>query len=211
MEKPTRSFTTARHAQRRDLAKACRATVKGSKWRSSSGTLFGTRDGWFLAMQEMTGIVQATTKARMTIKPMAVDPLFWDMIGEPQLCGQSLSFRYFGALVCPGLILPEVDIDEDGGVPAIAARMLDIAERTLDDVARNWTLDTFLERIAASINPKRLFPTAIATMIAAGRDQEALDLCLDAAGRGEARGFVSRRGTFPQLAARYIEAKLSAG
>lgn len=206
MGKIPRAFTNARHAQRREVFKACRAAVKGTKWRSATGVLFAERDGWFLAMQEMTGIICASTRARLTVKPTAIDPIFWDMAGQPQLRNESLSFRYFGALTCPGLIIGEVGISEEGGPSEIAARMLRIAEDTLAEIAATWTLDKFFDGINASINPKRLFSTAICTLIADGRKEYALELCQNSASRGEVRGFLTSRGTFPEMAAGHLEA-----
>jgi hypothetical protein len=204
MQKIPRAFTTARHAQRRAVFKACRAAVKGTGWRSATGVLFAERNGWVIAVQEMTGIVWASTKARLTIKPMAIDPIFWDMAGQPQLRKESLSFRYFGALTCPGLIIGEVEISEEGGPPRIAARMLRLAEQTLQEVAATWTLAKFLDEINASINPRRLFSTAICTLIADGREADAFKLCQDSANRGLVRGFVTPRGTFPEMAAKCL-------
>jgi hypothetical protein len=155
----------------------------------------------------MTSILQASTDVRLVVKPMAIDPIFWDMAGEPQLRNESLSFRYFGALTCPGLILGEVDISEEGGPPAIAARMLQLAEDTLVDVASTWTSDKFLDEIRSSTNPQRLFATVICTLIAEGRDECALELCRDSADRGQVRGFLTRRGTFPDMAVKHLAAE----
>ena len=204
MDQIPRDFTNARHAQRRAVYKACRAATKGTAWRSATGVLFAERNGWFLAAHEMTGIVQATTKVRLVIKPMAIDPIFWDMAGQPQLRNESLSFRYFGALTCPGLILAEVDVSEEGGPPEIATRMLQLAEETLVDIASTWTIDKFLDGIRSSINPQRLFATVVCTLIADGRKESALELCSDSAARGQVKGFLTPRGTFPEMAAKYL-------
>ena len=205
MGKIPRAFTNARHAQRRALFKACRASVKGTAWRSATGVLFAQRNGWFLAMQEMTGIVSAITKARLTVKPMAIDPIFWDMAGQPQLRNESLSFRYFGALTCPGLIMAEVELSEEGGPAEIAVRMLQVAEATLEEVATTWTMDKFLDGINSSINSKRLFATAICTLIADGRGEYALQICRDSASRGQIRGFLTPHGTFPEMATKLLQ------
>jgi hypothetical protein len=200
-----REFTSARHAQRRALCKACREVCKGTPWRSASGVLFAQRNGWFLALHEMTNIVREETRARFVVKPMAIDPIFWDLVGEPQLRSESLSFRYFGALTCPGLIIGEPDIGEEGGPPSIAGRMLERAEAKLDEVAL-WTTDEFLRGIEGSVNPGRLFATTIATLISAGRADDALARCEEAIARQQVGGFLGRRGSFPETAAAWIRA-----
>jgi hypothetical protein len=204
---PNREFTKARHKQRGDLARACREAVKGSKWRSSQGVLFDQRNGWFLAVHEMTNILHEETKARLVVKPMSVDPIFWDLVGEPQLRSQPLSFRYFGAVTCPGLILGEPEISEEGGVAAIALRMVELGENALSEVAAEWTTDEFLGCIAASINPARLFATTIATLIASDRLDEALRLT-DKASTRAIGGFLSKRGSFPETASAWIRQRL---
>lgn len=207
MDKIPRAFTSARHAQRRAVFKACREATKGSPWRSATGVLFAQRNGWFVAVHEMTGIVTASTKARLVVKPMAIDPIFWDMAGQPQLRDESLSFRYFGALTCPGLIIGERGIREEGGPPEIARRMLQLGEQTLEEIATSWSINQFLEGIRSSTDPKRLFSTAICTLIADGRGEEALELCRESVNNGQVRGFLSRHGTFPEMAAKYLAAE----
>lgn len=204
-----RAFTSARHAQRRALNAACRDLIRGKKWRSSQGVLFAERGAWFVAVAEMTNVLREETSARLIVKPMVADPVFWDLVGEPQLRMQPLSFRYFGALACPGLILGEPEISEEGGVPAIARRLLELGEATLQEVA-GWTVDEFLGRIAADVNPPRLMPTTVATLVASGRMAEALALCEEAVARREIGGFLSRGGSFPEKAAGWIRASVAA-
>jgi hypothetical protein len=172
--------------------------------------LFAERDGWFVAVHEMTDILREATKSRLVVKPMAIDPIFWDLIGEPQLRRQGLSFRYFGALTCPPLIIGEPDVGEEGGPPGIATRMLELGERTLDDVATDWTTDRFLDGVAASINPRRLLSTRIATLIAADRLDEALNLSEDAIAAGSVGGFLGMRGSFHETASAWIRRQLEA-
>jgi hypothetical protein len=204
---PKREFTKARHAQRRELAKACREVAKGTPWRSNQGVLFADRGGWFVAVHEMTNILREETKARIVVKPMAIDPIFWDLVGEPQLRSQSLSFRYFGALTCAPLILGEPEVSEDGGVIAIAQRLLALGEAKLGLIAASWTADDFLHGIQTTINSDRLLVSTIATWMAEGRDDEALAQCDQAVARRDPCGFVGARGSFPQTAGAWIRAK----
>ena len=72
-----REFTKMRHAQRRDLVRACQAAVKGSSWRSNKGTLFAHRSGWLVGVTELTNVTCEQTKARIAVKPMANDPMYF--------------------------------------------------------------------------------------------------------------------------------------
>lgn len=200
-----REFTKARHAQRRDLYKACRAVTKGTRWQSRTGVLSGERGDWFVAVHEMTDVLRVRTRARVVVKPMAIDPIFWEVVGHPELCRESLSFRYFGAMTCSFLILEEPELSEEGGVDAIAKRMLDLGEAKLDDISGSWTLDSFLDRLIDPSKPDKKFTTRIATLLAAGRFGEAQALCDESAARGSSGGFLSSdRGTFNEMATNWI-------
>lgn len=201
-------FTKSRHAQRRALVKACRAVTKGTTWRSNQGALFAQRDGWFLTAHEMTKIAVPQTYVRLSIKPMAADPVFWEMVGHPELCDQPLSFRYFGAMTVGSLILGEPEIPEEGGTDEIARQMLSLAEARLQDVAATWCADDFLRGLARKTG--RYFTASVTTLLAERRFQEAGQLCDEAAARGSNGGFSSSKlGTFNEMVARWIAAHLS--
>ena len=199
-----RAFTSARHAQRRELSKACNAAVNGTAWKARQGVIVGERRGWLIAAHEMTDVSGERTRVRLVTKPMAIDPIFWDMVGEPQLRRQGLTFRYFGAVTCPCLILEEPEVSEEGGVDAIARRMIELAESKLTEIAESWTADTFLEGIRNAINPGGHFASTVTTLITERRYDEALALCEEATGRRVAGGFVSSRGSFPENAVAWI-------
>ena len=199
-----RAFTSARHAQRRDLFKACNAAAKGTEWKARQGVIVGERGGWLIAAHEMTDVLRERTRVRLVTKPMAIDPILWDLVGEPQLRRQGLTFRYFGAVTCPCLILEEPEVSEEGGVDAIASRMIALADAKLTEITGSWTADTFLQGIRNAINPGRHFASTVATLIAERRYDDALELLDEAVARSAPGGFVSRRGSFPENAAKWI-------
>ena len=198
-----REFTKRRHAQSRDLVRACRAIVAGTGWKSRQGVLFTHRDGWFIAVHEMTNLLHERTQARVAVKPMATDPVFWDMVGHPELRRQGLSFRYFGAMTTGALILEEPEIPEQGGPHAIARRMLELGEQVLDRISRTWTVDDFLAGIAG--RGGRYYTATIATLIAYGREAEAGRLSATSVAAGSSGGFISSKlGTFNEMTARAV-------
>lgn len=161
------------------------------------------------AVHPVVNLLHERTSVRLTVKPMASDPVFWDLVGHPELRRQGLSFRYFGAMTVAGLIAEEVEVSEDGGPDAIAQRMLEIGQRTLDMLEKSWTIDDFLDRLP--LRGGRYFTARIATLLAYGRDADAKRLCEESAAAGSSGGFVSSvRGTFNQMAERFIAAKASA-
>ena len=200
-----REFTKSRHAQRRELFKACRTVTKGTRWRSNQGVLFAQHDGWFMSVQEMTDILRERTRARVSVKPMAIDPIFWRLVGHPELCDQPLSFRAYGWMKCGLLILEEFEVSEDGGVDAIARRLLEHADRMLDKIAREWTIDEFLNQIDNSRKPDQRFVTRVTTLLAAERYDEAQALCEESAAHGSSGGFWSSSlGTFNEMVIRFV-------
>lgn len=202
-----REFSKQRHAQRRDVAKACRAAVKGTTWRANQGVIFAESRGWLLSLQEMTDVSRLGTRGRLVVKPMTTDPLYWEIVGHPELCKQPLSFRIFGWMTSGSIILGEPAIDEDGGPPAIAARMMEIGERALADIASNWTLDRFLDDYRDAVLPDRKFITRIVTLLALGRLEEARTLCQQSKAKGWHGGFTSSsRGTFNDMTIDWIDA-----
>lgn len=201
-----REFSKQRHAQRRDVAKACRAAVKGTIWRANQSVIFAESGGWLLSLQEMTDVSREVTRARLVVKPMATDPLYWEIIGHPELCKQPLSFRIFGWMTSGSIILGEPTINEDGGPPAIAAQMLEIGKRTLADIAASWTLDSFLDPFRNAVLPDKKFVTRIVTLLALQRFEEARALCEQSKAKGWYGGFASSsRGTFNDMAIDWID------
>jgi hypothetical protein len=106
---------------------------------------------------------------------------------------------------CGLLILEEFEVSEDGGVDAIARRLLEHAERTLDEVAREWTADDFLKQIDKSRKPDQRFVTRVTTLLAVQRYDEAQALCEESAAHGSSGGFWSSSlGTFNEMVMRFI-------
>jgi len=200
-----REFTKARHAQRRDLYKACQAVTKGTAWKSRTGVLVGEGGGWFVGVHEMTDVSNIRTRARVVVKPMAIDSIFWEIVGHPELCRQGLSFRYFGAMTCAPLILEEPELSEEGGVAAIAQRMLDLGNRKLKEFAETWTTDDFLALVSNPSKPDLRFVTRVATLLADRCFEEAQYLCEESAARGSSGGFLSPKlGTFNEMVLGWI-------
>jgi len=76
------------------------APAKG--WRFAWGWLFQERDGWFLDVRGGPWVRQDCTTVEFRAKPMALDPLFWEIVKTPENVTEALSFRLFGAWTCQG-------------------------------------------------------------------------------------------------------------
>lgn len=207
--KITRAQESARHAYRRSLEKAVRTASKGTKWRSAQGCLFQDHAGWFVAVHPLVHIYEPITKARVSVKPMIIDPIFWDLVGLPENNATPLSFRYFGAWTSSPPELVEVEVREEKPVDRVAARLLSVADEQLD-VLNNWSLDDFLRlcRVRAADSESYL-ASIVTTLIAMGREPEALAACEDARTAGVSGGFVAPEGSFVDMASRWLQQSIA--
>jgi hypothetical protein len=117
----------------------------GVRWRSLFERRRGTRAGNLLAGQSFAnrqaGLLR---KAVIRVKPMAIDPIFWDLVGLPENREQPLSFRANGAWTCRPPYFAELDIEEHTDSAVVADRMIAAATDQLENVLRSYTLDAFL-------------------------------------------------------------------
>jgi len=204
--KITRAQESARHAYRRALEKAVRATSKGSEWRTIEGCLFREQAGWFVSICPSVFIHEETTKAIVSAKPMSIDPIFWNIVGLPENAEAPLSFRLNGAWTCRPPHFDELPIEENGDASAVAARLLERANEGLATVER-WSVEDFLRLCRTSgATEDSYLPCVVTALVALGRHDEALDACAIAKARGDSGGFLSPDGSFSEMARRWIKA-----
>lgn len=210
-KKITRAQESARIAYRKALAKSIRTAAKGSGWRSSEGSLFQEGAGWFVSVSPSVYIFEEITKASVSAKPMAIDPIFWDIAGLPENRDAPLSFRLNGAWVCRPPDLAEVEIAEEGDTDAVAARLLAIADAQLDHVISSWTPEVFLSLcVEKGAGHSGYLSSIVTTLVSMGRDEEALATCERAILDGENGGFLAPDGTFAEMARNWLVARNAA-
>src|SRR6185437_12455637 len=86
-----------RRALDKALGLALRKQAKGTGWRVSQGVLFRALDGWFLSAPTAVWIGRRKTQAEVFCKPMALDPIFWEIVETESNANMPLSFRHQGA------------------------------------------------------------------------------------------------------------------
>lgn len=207
----TRAQQSARIAYRKALSKAVRASVKGSGWRSVQGCLFQEKSGWFVCVHPSVHIFEEITKAVVFAKPMSIDPIFWDMTGLPENQRAPLSFRLNGAWVCRPPHVAEVEISEQGDASAIADHLLAIADEQLEHVVKSWTPYEFLSLCLDKGQVRASYlPSVVTTLVAMGRDDEALTTCEAAIMNDNMGGFLAPEGTFSEMARSWLKARIAA-
>lgn len=90
----------ARRVKGKQLQGALRRSIVGTKWRCFGGILFTDHLGWFVEVVSAVWIPSRRTVARIHVKPMAIDPIFWDIVGLLENNKLPLSFRAIGAWTC---------------------------------------------------------------------------------------------------------------
>lgn len=99
---PSWPMTMSREARRdtkrrrTDFSAALKTTAKRTGWRFTRGTIFKQESDWYLSNLPSLAY-QRGAIVRMSIKPMALDPLFWSIVGLEENNRLPLSFRATGA------------------------------------------------------------------------------------------------------------------
>lgn len=203
--KITRAQESARHTYRRALETALRTKAKGGFWRSGQGSIYRQKAGWFVSATPSVRIREQVTTVLIGVKPMAVDPIYWDLVGLPEHGELPLSTRLNEEWSCRSTCFAELTLDEDSDAVIVAGRLLDIADEQLDLIQRFYTADLFLAacRSAAEKDDDYL-PSVAAALIAIGRRDEALALCEKARAVGRGRGLSAAKGGFSATALTWL-------
>lgn len=206
----TRAQESARHAYRRALEKSVRSVSKGSGWRTIEGCLFREQAGWFVSVCPSVLIYEDSTRASVSAKPMAIDPIFWDIVDLPENNDAPLSFRLNGAWTCHPPHFDEVSIEEHEDAEVVAARLLETANERLAHVVGRWSVEEFLQLCRTNgATEDSYLPCVVTSLIALGREHEALDACKSAKARGVGGGFLAPEGSFTDMAMGWITASLA--
>jgi hypothetical protein len=209
VKKITRAEESARIAYRRALEKSVRAQAKGTGWKSVSGSIFREQADWFIEASLSVYIYECVTSAVISVKPMAIDPIFWDIVGLPENREQPLSFRAIGAWACRPPYFFEASVEEDGDIAVVARRLIAIANEQLEIVLRSHSLDAFLLACRGSAGTEEQYlPSLITTLVAMQRQDEALAICLEAQSHGSLGGFLAPEGSFVEMATTYLQRSL---
>ena len=77
---------------------ALKGKARAAGWRFARGEVFRQTGDWFISVMPAL-LWEHGAMVRMTVKPMALDPLFWDIVGLSENRALPLSFRATGAWV----------------------------------------------------------------------------------------------------------------
>ena len=143
-------------------------------------------------------------------KPMAIDPVFWDLVGLPENRQLPLSFRLVGAWICRPPYFAELQVEENPDPSIVACRVLAAADEQLKLVPHSYSMDAFLTACqAAAERSENYLPCVVATLVVMQREDEALAICEQARAKGQDGGFGAPEGSFVEMAATWLRRSLS--
>jgi hypothetical protein len=96
----------------KELLAALGPALKGTGWKKSGCVLFKDSGGLFQEIAISVFLNDVKIRVTQRIKPMALDPILWDILGLSENLSQPLSFRSRGAFTCLGLPIYEKLLDE---------------------------------------------------------------------------------------------------
>lgn len=121
--KLTREQQRAVKQRSKDFDAALKAKARAAGWRYARGEMFKQAGDWFVSVLPSL-LWQRGALARLMIKPMALDPLFWDIVGLPENRKLPLSFRATGAWVLRPTTLDEPVALDIGDIDPLADALL---------------------------------------------------------------------------------------
>lgn len=189
---------------------ALKQLSKGSSWKFSRDYLFREHQGWFFYIAGGPWVGQARTRCALHLKPMGLDPLFWEIVDTRCNAEQPLSFRLFGAWTARVPEWISGDIDESGRSPVqIAGAVLewaDVALRQSVSVSKPGAFLTFVQERSNASPEWRFLAAEISMLLLMGDLRSALDKCREARARNITGGYSVGTKSFVDLAIERIEA-----
>ena len=201
--KLSRQETKERHALTRQLRKSLRERARGTGWGCARGCLFRNHQDWFVEVMPIVALNGFRTHLRLLVKPMAIDPIFWQIVALPENIRLPLSFRAAGAWTCHTYPIVETILpDAEHRAETLASLVLDWADKQLEQCGPHWTLNGFISGLQQANNGWD-FASLVSALIVAGRNDEAMTTCLKARPPG---GDEYRAGgrSFTDLAVTYL-------
>ena len=206
-------LTRQQQADLRALGKAVAAQLKPlarrAGWRVAKGWLFREYDGWFVEVWVSVHAYAFRTRVELRVKPMAIDPIFWDIVGLPENREQPLSFRMLGAWTCSTPSVFEDEIHEsDGQASAIAERIIEWSDTRLAQAGPLLAPEVFVEFLRDHNRQSPLSYPYLAALVCGlvltDRNCEVEALCAEATARGSHGGFTAGERDFPGMAREWL-------
>lgn len=210
--KVTREEARMAKQREREFLSAIKAQGRQSGWRFARADIFRQEGEWFVSNMP-TLAWQRGVWSRMTVKPMALDPLFWDIVGLPENNRLPLSFRATGAWVLQPNEPAEAVGSEEASPIELARRVVDWSNQRLAALP-HLSIDSMLAELGSRQRLQYQRRTlAICLYLLKGDFDEAQELCYEAGDQrplmADGGGYCTNhadgtRSTFNEQALRWI-------
>lgn len=146
-------------------------------WRYAGGTVFRQSGDWFISMLPSLLWEQGAI-VRMIVKPMALDPLFWDIVGLKENERLPLSFRGNGAWVLQPPSADELVGPNTMEVEPLAQEILDWGNRRASEILESISVESMIAALPSEQSIRGQH-RAVATClhVLAGDMSGAISLC----------------------------------
>lgn len=207
-----RNDRPARRALNKYFLAALKSKSKETPWKMSQGVLFRDFSGWFVSAPAAVWVARSKTSVELFCKPMALDPILWEIVETESNQTMPRSFRHHGAWTCRTPTVAEFEIDEASGDPTVFASQALAWLESQVGAFQSWTTRQFLRSLQEHPRTNSYMSTVITTMCLLKDYSAAKALCNDAIKRDDACGFsISREPgptqTFPELALAWLKKK----
>jgi len=182
----------ARQIKERDNAFkiALKSQAKGTGWRHADGSIFKQEDEWFLSVLPSMSYRSGVTIS-WQCKPMAIDPLFWEIFHLEENKKMPLSFRDRGAWTVRPSWPSRYIACEETSPDRLAKAVLGWANERRNDVSE-FSVEKMLNRLGPIDKLTAWKAEAICLLILLDRLDEAERLCLESDSK-DSGGFSARR------------------
>jgi hypothetical protein len=209
MEPLGRGDQQARRLLDKALSKALCSRAKGTGWKVSQGCLFREDDGWFVEARPAVYVTACRSTVSLHAKPMAVDPIFWEIVDLVENNSLPLSFRAFGAWTVRTPQIVDLDLDELGkDVFDLADAVIAVAaievERWKSQRSAAGLLEE-LKQLHARDERRPYLSAEVCLLVLLGDRQTAKEICVSARECGLSGGFQVGDQTFVDLALEWLD------
>ncbi len=203
--------------ERREFQRLCleqlQQCVKGTEWKKASNVVYRVEKDFFLAATLAVHLNSKATHATFEVKPIAVDPILWEILDMPENASEPMSFRANGAFTCPMPELAHAEIEPPATSPMqVAAELLAFASRSAASFFEHLKARPFIHQLEQHPNQRErgaYATTLVASHIAEGNSAEATTIARSySSGEMQSCLVLSSKGrTFHDLAIEWLSRK----
>lgn len=104
----TKEYSRQRRAKSTTTLKLASNLLKKDGWKKCQYMLWQVVDDLFWTVWINTHLNSDTTSIEISVKPLSIDPILWDVMSLAANKAKPLSFRALGAFTCPLLLMDKI-------------------------------------------------------------------------------------------------------